>query len=566
MGKTLKLTGRQMTVALLVCLLGVGLLIYQHYGVSTDEKLEIQMVMWHLDAIGSANPNEEISADLEYYGLFFNFVSMGFFMLTQIIQKGYQPMEEFIFQGFANGDIYISKHLVTYVFSCLAYVGVALFTKDLLKWSFAPVGITILALMPRFWGHSFFNPKDIPFAALFIVVSYVGARFTAALADEHLDKSDSHILSSALLRKALIFGVLAGLLTCIRAGGFVVLGYGLFCQLSLLGVSYFSQSRQQSAMVMLKRFTFRALLFHSVAIAVWAIITTLLSPVSWENPLGWFIETIAYLSSHTWSGVTLTWGQKLPPQPPWFYLPIWFGITTPLITLLFAGVGLLKSSFSFLRLEPLQKSLLIWLMLQLFALPVVAVLKGSTIYNAERQFLFILPAVAVFAVVGLAFLLEHIPRKFWSKGVITLIVIVYSSVAMDMVRLHPYEYVYFNSIVRSDQLAIDFETDYWGVSVREAIEWVNDQVDEKTMVFFHSPSGSIRPFANENLVLDYASKVKDIPYEEIRKPFYYVAYPRNKYGELPHPQEWFPQCDRVFTVQRPLGSVAIPLTIVKECK
>ncbi|MBT9312404.1 hypothetical protein [Leptothoe kymatousa] len=559
-----KLTGRQVTGALLLALLALGCLIYHHHGVSTDETLEINMVMWHLDAIGSANPTEEISSDLEYYGLFFNLVSMGVFLLTQVIQTGVQPVEQLISQGLANGDIYVSKHLVTYVFSGLAYVGVALFTKDLLRWSFAPVAVVVLALAPRFWGHSFFNPKDIPFAALFTVVSYVGARFTAELADPQRDNARGG--SVVFLRKSLVFGALAGLLTCIRAGGFVVLGYGVFCQVILLAVGYGARTQETSSTPSPIGLGRRCLLSYGVAIAAWATVTTLLSPVAWGNPMGWFVETIAYLSSHTWEGVTLTFGQKLPPQPPWFYLPVWFGITTPLITLLLASVGLGTQLRSWLRLTPLQQSLTIWLILQLWALPVVGIVKRSTIYNAERQFLFVLPAVAVFAVLGLAWFLNHISHRFWRTSFITLLVMAYGSVTIDLVRLHPYEYVYFNSIARSERLATDFETDYWGVSVREAIEWVNGQVDEKTLVLFHAPSGSIRPFADETLVLDRGHKLKDVPYEEIQKPFYYVAYPRNKYGGLPHPQDRFPQCDRVFTVQRPLGSVNIPLTIVKKCQ
>jgi len=44
----------------------------------------------------------------------------------------------------------------------------------------------------------------------------------------------------------------------------------------------------------------------------------------------------------------------------------------------------------------------------------------------------------------------------------------------DMVRLHPYESVYFNRLVAGGlpRAAERFETDYWGSSYREGAEWV----------------------------------------------------------------------------------------------
>jgi len=48
----------------------------------------------------------------------------------------------------------------------------------------------------------------------------------------------------------------------------------------------------------------------------------------------------------------------------------------------------------------------------------------------------------------------------------------------DMAAMHPYESVYFNRLVAGGLRGVDgrFETDYWGNSYREGIEWVMKNV------------------------------------------------------------------------------------------
>jgi hypothetical protein len=294
------------------------------------------------------------------------------------------------------------------------------------------------------------------------------------------------------------------------------------------------------------------------------MVTTLFSPVSWSSPLRWFTEAVANMSSHPWQGVTLTFGQNWHGNDtPWYYLPVWFGITTPLITLLFSAIGGIFLLIRYRKLSLLQQNIVLWLSLQVVALPLIAVLKHSTIYNGVRHFLFVLPALAVFAVAGLSFAFRYLPNRVWKTILLTVVISAYSFVAVDMIRLHPYEYIYFNQIARVPNLGKNFETDYWGLSVREAMEWINHQPEARKVVYFHAPWPSIQPFTDESITL-FAYK-PDMPLGDLKEPFYYLAYPRNKYGDILHPQDYFPFCEVVFQVKRRLGQVTIPLTIVKRC-
>jgi hypothetical protein len=62
----------------------------------------------------------------------------------------------------------------------------------------------------------------------------------------------------------------------------------------------------------------------------------------------------------------------------------------------------------------------------------------------------------------------------WLRGVTATALVGLSVwVGVDMVRLHPYEYVYFNRSSGGLREAFGrYETDYWGASFKEGLQWV----------------------------------------------------------------------------------------------
>lgn len=114
-----------------------------------------------------------------------------------------------------------------------------------------------------------------------------------------------------------------------------------------------------------------------------------------------------------------------------------------------------------------------------------------------------------------------------------------------MIALHPYEYIYFNRLSGGLVAAENqYETDYWGLSVREAMEWLNNNVAPKAIVATQSP---------------FLSKISASPKLDLvvgdSKQFYYVALPRWDF----HSQ--YPECPVVYAVKRQ----GVPLTIIKKC-
>ena len=125
---------------------------------------------------------------------------------------------------------------------------------------------------------------------------------------------------------------------------------------------------------------------------------------------------------------------------------------------------------------------------------------------------------------------------------------------LDVFQLHPYEYVYFNRVFGGLASAQNqYETEYWGLSLRAGMEWINDASGGTENVVFTGSFMSAAPFADENVRLIFYN---DFEEAGIDPPFYYIAVPR---WDL---HEKFPDCDVVYSVVKQ----TVPLTTVKRCE
>jgi hypothetical protein len=96
------------------------------------------------------------------------------------------------------------------------------------------------------------------------------------------------------------------------------------------------------------------------------------------------------------------------------------------------------------------------------------------LFDGLRHFLFLLPIFAVLAGAGVAVFLRAPLRrgpKLLGAGLLSLACLV---TIVDMVRLHPYESVYFNRLWAGGMRAgvARYEADYWCLSYKEGCEWL----------------------------------------------------------------------------------------------
>jgi hypothetical protein len=102
------------------------------------------------------------------------------------------------------------------------------------------------------------------------------------------------------------------------------------------------------------------------------------------------------------------------------------------------------------------------------------VVERMPLYDGLRHFLFLVPLLAALAGASVAAFLRSPARRVVKQAGLGLLAAACLLTAVDMVRLHPYEAVYFNRLWAGGMRAgIDhYEGDYWCLSYKEGCEWL----------------------------------------------------------------------------------------------
>jgi hypothetical protein len=362
----------------------------------------------------------------------------------------------------------------------------------------ALLALIALATMPRFHGDWFGNSKDIPFACLF---AWSMLALAALLRAPRLTK-----------RRVIACGGAFGLTLAVRPGGFPLL-VALFVAAAAVSLVTSRSTRRggedgiddlgdDSLQGMRERGVALLAAGATAFILAW-IIMVLPWPWAHEAPLAHPIEAMRAAASFAVSHPVLFDGSVLSSDAlPRHYLPWYLLITTPPLLLVLALTGIvtgltrarrdLRASFPFLLA-------LLWLVI-----PVgIAMLVRPNIYNGIRHFLFVLPALALLAAQGAAWLIER--GAAGGRGLRVAAVMAASAAILlpvrDLVSLHPYQTTYFNGLVGGVAGADGrYDTDYWLTSYREAMEWVNAQAAARPGEAIHvivAGDGYINPWIQE---------------------------------------------------------------------
>lgn len=530
-------------VILIIALIGFPTV--HQYGMSVDEGTEIAMVRRNIELITKGTP---IPGDLKYFGPVFNVTSEIAFQLQQYLVKGlsYNPLnygkeldnEQSRLQALA--DRVRVKHYMTFLVSLIAYGAVAGLVGILCGAEYAWFGALTLLFFPIFWGHSFFNPKDPPFAALFTLTTLLGAY----LINFYTDSTESiKIGKNRATLYTILYGILIGLLSGIRIGGFLVLFFILATYLILQLSKGFNRQTILN---------FGGL--YLLVCITWFIVNTICYPAFWSNPIGGFFETIDYLSQHRLQIEVLFDGRFIPIQHlPRNYLPTWFFMSIPLIFHLGFVVGTSLIVARYRQLSNLQRACAVLVLFQILFLPLVAIVKHSPVYDGMRHFLFILPGMAVISATAFIWIFQTLDKKSLKIIAATFITVVYSAIAFEMVALHPYDYIYVNRASGGLEKVRDrYDTEYWGLSLREGMEWINENAKPGSTVLVGGFIYSAQLFAEPSMkVIGYNESTA----AKTPRPFYYLAWPRWD------AQSKLPECQVVHQVKR----LGVPLSIVKRC-
>ena len=338
--------------------------------------------------------------------------------------------------------------------------------------TFGPiVGLTaalFLSLTPTYYGHEFINPKDIPFAALYLL----SVRYIVQIS---LDFPD---LRWSISTKA---GLAIGATLGMRAGG-VILFLVLF---GGLGVSLLLNINARRSRILVWKLLTRGLP-HSMAILIIAWLIMLLSwPFAWKVHYGipFFrapFVALAEFANYPWNGSVFFDGQLIRwNELPRTYLITLFANCLPEFILAgwVLGLAALLKLCYLRRKVPKAPMLSGVILFTAGAAPIAVIIIGhAPLYDNFRHVLFALLPLIVLAAAGVWAFLKSFQNESVRHVCVILYVLAMATTIADMRALHPYEYTYFNHLVAGgmEQANQRFEMEYWGTAFREAAIWLKE--------------------------------------------------------------------------------------------
>lgn len=332
------------------------------------------------------------------------------------------------------------------------------------------LALLFLATTPMFYGHMFMNAKDGPFAVAMCALLLALLRAI----DEYPSPSRGAVI---------LLGSALGLAIGTRILG----GIAVLFVIAPLALLIGADIRKDGVQPAIHRFGWFVLVM-SAGLPLGYVIMGLLWPWSVLEPLN-PIRAISYFSTffekpwrEMYDGMPV-----LVPDMPSSYVPrlLALKLPDPTLALAFGAVGGIL--FSATRQSiPVNRRAGLLLVLSAAAVPVIyAMISRPALYNGLRHFLFIVPPIAVIAGVACAYLLEWLHTR--GKAVLTAAIIVLglglTATVADMVRLHPYQYAYFNTLaggVRGADRA--FMLDYWGLAFKQATDQLEENIETQQAI------------------------------------------------------------------------------------
>ncbi len=173
------------------------------------------------------------------------------------------------------------------------------------------------------------------------------------------------------------------------------------------------------------------------------IVTYLAWPHLWAAPIQRYFESLGIASNFPWSGKVLFNNHLyLASKLPRSYLPVLLNIqlTLPFLLLFYIGFGFLI--WRLLR-DKLKTDLLLYIGFGSI-LPLLGLIwLHSPLYDNFRQLLFLLPGFFPAAGVVLEVIINKLRQRVLR---LTLILVICLPGLVSLIRLQPYQYVYYNSL------------------------------------------------------------------------------------------------------------------------
>ncbi|NQZ69885.1 MAG: glycosyltransferase family 39 protein [Lentisphaeria bacterium] len=340
----------------------------------------------------------------------------------------------------------------------------------------------IVALYPRFWAHIHFNFKDVP-----VTFTYWLTIFTFIYAMKK--KCPGWMYLS---------GIVWGLaLLCKANAFFLAFILGPYFIIFLL-----EQRMNKGDYKIKKPFLISLIAYPFIGLSIMILFWPILMQDFPTNIYKYF----NYLLGRGFEG-----------QNSWNIAPILYAVTTiPVVILafLFAGIGIILYQMKCKKHIAFNSLLLLTLII-----PVLRVsIPGARDFDGIRHWLEFIPAVALISTLALHRLISLIAEKMPKANhqIISLSVIFclcFLPVTFWNIKNHPYQIVHFNALIGglkgAQEMKLPDATDYWGISYRQGIYWLNKHAEEDSLIV--TPIGPLIVFSMSHT--DLRDDFKLLPYK-----------------------------------------------------
>ena len=428
------------TIVLIGALAAIALFTVTHYAVSNDEGVQHRYGELILAYYTSGFKDRALFAfdNLYLYGGLFDIIAV---LLAKIL-----PTE---------------PYLIRHVMCVLTGVGGIAATAATARLIAGPraglIAAVLLALCGAWYGGMFNHTKDIPFAA-----AMAGAVFFLMRASRDLPVPS--------LRDVIGFGVLLGAALGLRAMGLLLIGYAGIAVLWRVALLDVTGLRARVPFVV------RSAWFLAPAFVIGYLIMIAAWPWAAQEPLNPLRAIFAFAHFRYDIYTVLGGTEYLMADVPRYYVPTYLLIKLPLV--LIAG-AILAVMFAVSRRlngnvpSPVSRGEIAFVaFIAVFPVLCQVVARGPA-FTGLRHFIFIIPALAVLGGIGFDRLLLTLAQ--WQRSAMvsaaTVLVLIFGWNAAQLVRLHPYEYLFYNPLVGGLHGAAGrYATDYWVNIMPEAVK------------------------------------------------------------------------------------------------
>ena len=479
-----------------LCALVLGLFIYKDFNIHQDAHIErlnglisIRYLadIFHLDRLKNTAalnaishfPNLPTYIDRDY--------PVGFNLPLVAI--------EIIFKLNDSAQIYSLRNLLTFLIFLAGTASLySIIQRRYASWKYGLLACLFLMLSPRIFADAFYNNKDLVFLSLFLIATNTLAK---ALLNPSSRNIALHAVATTLAMDIRIMAIIIPMLT-----------------VSILGIKWIKQELTISQLL-------RACFLYLALTAIFLYISW---PWLWENPFEHLLLAFSNMAHFRWVGQLRYLGNLIPStQLPWHYLPVWIGITTPLLYLALFFIGALATLKVLVlrhwRLWNTNEELQDLIFLVICVVPVLAVvLLRSVLYDGWRHMYFIYPALLMVAMKGWFLVWTWAKSKATTKYLAAIaLTACLANTAFWMIKAHPLQNVYFNTLAGKNWKE-NFDVDYWGLANRQALEYIlaHDQSNSYINLFAGSFTSLWLSFdtlpKNDRGRFGVVEKIKDTDY------------------------------------------------------